>query len=101
MGEGVERVTVVEIFGQTYHVRGVTSPEHVAHLAGFVDQKMREVSDHTPTVDTLKVAILAALNIADQYLSARQKLQNLEQMVAERSRRLSTTIDAALGQKSA
>ena len=100
MGDGSERITAIEIYGQTYHVKGVASPEHVARLAHYLDGKMREVSDHTPTVDTLKVAILAALNIADQYLSSRQRLQELEQILAEKSEKLSSNIDAAIGRKS-
>lgn len=100
MGDGSERITAIEIYGQTYHVKGIASREHVARLAHYLDGKMREVSDHTPTVDTLKVAILAALNIADQYLSSRQRLQELEQILVEKSEKLSSNIDAAIGRKS-
>jgi len=100
MADGSERIIAVEIYGQTYHVRGSASPDHVARLAHFVDGKMHEVSDHTPTVDTLRVAILAALNIADQYLSSRQRLNDLEQTLAERTEKLSSHIDAAIGRKS-
>jgi cell division protein ZapA len=100
MGDTLERITTVEIYGQTYHIRGGTAPDHIAQLASFVDEKMREVSGHTPTVDSLKVAVLAALNISDQYFSMRLKLQNLEQMMTERSEAVSDTLDSLLGHKS-
>jgi len=96
MGEGSERITTVEIYGQSYHVRGISSPEYIAQLAAFVDERMREVSEVTPTVDTLKVAILAALNIADKYLTARRKLQTVEQLVADRTERMRASLDSVL-----
>lgn len=56
----------VEIFGQTYRLRAEEDPEYVEKLAAYVDEKMREMSRQTSAVDTLKVAVLAALNIADE-----------------------------------
>lgn len=98
--EGSERITTVEIYGQTYHVRGMTSPEYIAQLATYVDEKMHEVSEQTPTVDTLKVAILAALNISDQFFATRQKLETLEQTVIEKSDQMANQLNALLGPKS-
>lgn len=60
----------VTIFGRTYHLRGAEDGEYLQELAGIVDGKMREVADATGTADTLKVAILASLNLADDYLKA-------------------------------
>ncbi len=57
--------TPVTIFGRTYHLRGHGDPEYLSLLATRVDEKMREVARNTGTADTLKVAILAALNLAD------------------------------------
>ena len=57
--------TTVEIFGQTYNVRGEGDPDYLTELARFVDSRMREVAAEVATVDTAKIAILAALNIAD------------------------------------
>ena len=62
------QATAVTIFGRTYHLRGADDPRHLTELASLVDGKMREIADHTGTADTLKVAILASLNIADEYL---------------------------------
>ena len=55
----------VEIYDQVYHLRG-TDPAYIEHLAAIVDAKMRAVSAHGNTVDSLRVAVLAALNIADE-----------------------------------
>jgi len=63
----------VEIFGQTYSVRADGDPEYIRELAGFVDKKMREVSEYAPTVDSAKIAILAALNISDEFHQFRVK----------------------------
>ena len=60
-------VTQVEIFGQTYSVRAAGDPAYIRELADFVDKKMREVSEHAPTVDAAKIAILTALNISDEF----------------------------------
>lgn len=56
----------VEIYGQSYNLRGEGEVGYIQDLAAYVDRKMREVSEATATVDSLKVAILAALNIADE-----------------------------------
>lgn len=61
-----ESVIQVEIFGQTYNLRADGDPSYVLSLASHVDAKMREVARETKAVDTLRVAILAALNIADE-----------------------------------
>ncbi len=56
----------VTIFGRTYHLRGDGQSDHLARIAGRVDRTMKEIAEQTGTADTLKVAILAALNIADE-----------------------------------
>ena len=56
----------VEIFDQPYNLRG-SDAEYILKLAEYVDGKMRAVSEQTHTVDTARLAVLAALNIADEY----------------------------------
>jgi cell division protein ZapA len=56
----------VDIFGSTFRLRGGTDADHLRRLATLVDAKMREVGDHTGLVDTAKIAILAALNLAEE-----------------------------------
>jgi len=65
--------TTVEIFGQTYNVRGEGDPDYLAELARFVDSRMREVASQVATVDPMKIAILAALNIADEFSRFRKE----------------------------
>jgi cell division protein ZapA len=60
--------TAVTIYGRTYHLRGGGDPDYLERLAEIVDEKMRDVAETTGTADTLKVAILAALNLADERL---------------------------------
>lgn len=62
--------TAVTIFGRTYHLRGEGDSGYLIELADLVDRRMREVAEATGTADTLKVAILACLNIADDSLKA-------------------------------
>ena len=62
----------VEIYDQVYHLRG-TDGEYIERLAALVDGKMRAVAAHGGTVDSLRVAVLAALNIADELLALRER----------------------------
>jgi cell division protein ZapA len=62
----------VDIYDQVYHLRG-TDPGHIEQLAALVDAKMRAVAAYGATVDSLRVAVLAALNIADELLALRER----------------------------
>lgn len=77
----------VVIYDQEYRMRGRLDPEYIRELGQFVDAKMRSVAARTQTVDSLRVAVLAALNIADEYhqFKARQDAEatELEQKVDE------------------
>lgn len=68
--------TTVEIFGQTYNVRGEGDPNYLAELARFVDSRMREVAAQVATIDPMKIAILAALNIADEFSRYRKRRED-------------------------
>ena len=72
----VNGAVVVEIYDQVYQLRG-TDPAHIHRLADLVDSKMRAVSAHGATVDSLRVAVLSALNIADELLALRAKFDSL------------------------
>jgi cell division protein ZapA len=73
---------VVEIYDQIYQLRGM-DPVHIERLANVVDAKMRAVSAHGQTVDSLRVAVLAALNIADELLALRARYEALSATAAE------------------
>lgn len=66
----------VEIYDQVYRLRG-TDTTYIAQLAQAVDAKMRAVSAHGGTVDSLRVAVLAALNIADELATLRDRYNQL------------------------
>ena len=90
-------VTQVEIFGQTYNVRAEGDSTYIHDLARFVDSRMKEVAERTATVDTTKIAILAALNISDDlYQREKTKKDNPSDAIA-RAERLIQKLDAALG----
>jgi cell division protein ZapA len=77
----------VVIYDQEYFMRGDLDQEYIQKLAQYLDTKMRSIAERTRTVDTLRVAMLAALNVADEYhqLKARydEVTQNLDQKVGE------------------
>ena len=90
-------MTQVEIFGQTYSVRADGESSYIHDLARFVDSRMKEVADRTATVDTTKIAILAALNISDDlHQKEKQRRDNPTDAVA-RAERLIRKLDDALG----
>ena len=66
----------VDIYDQVYHLRGI-DPEYIEKLAALVDAKMRAVAATGSTVDSLRVAVLAALNISDELLSLRARYDAL------------------------
>ena len=68
--------TGVDIFGQTYNVRGEGDHDYLMELARFVDSRMRDVAAKVATVDPMKIAILAALNIADEFSRYRKEREN-------------------------
>lgn len=67
----------VELFGQTYTLKGETSEEHILEVARLVDEKMRTLSAKNPSLDLTKTAVLAAVNLADDYLRLKQEYDEL------------------------
>jgi cell division protein ZapA len=72
----VPETVSVEIYDQVYNLRG-TDPGYIERLAALVDTKMRAVAAHGSTVDSLRVAVLASLNIADELLALRERHETL------------------------
>ena len=91
------RVVNVEIHGQLYPIRSGLDPAYVADLAAFVDEKIRLASRETPAGDTLKLAVLAAINIADECFRARDEGRRQHDSVAHRAGELERMLDLALG----
>lgn len=84
----------VEIFGQPYQIRAGADPEYIRNIARYVDLKMREVASGTPTVDSLKIAVLAALNITDEYFQLKRLKQDLDRELELRTEKLSKILDS-------
>jgi cell division protein ZapA len=94
----------VEIFGLTYTVRAGAEPGYVEQLAAYVDQQMREVSRASGAVDSVRIAVLAALNLADELFRLRDQTaqdgtverSSAERQVKDRATRLARELGAAL-----
>ncbi len=89
----------VEIYNQTYSIRSDGDNEYIMRLAEYVDGKMREISSGTLTVDSLKVAILAALHIADEYYQLRNSQAQSDAQLAARSAECAEMLDRVLKHK--
>ena len=59
-------VTTVHIFGQEYKIRGFEDKSYVEEVASYVDEKMRELAEGSSSLTPERLAVLAALNIADE-----------------------------------
>ena len=91
------RVVQVEVAGQRYPIRSNLDPQYVAELAAFVDEKMRLAARESPSGDTLKIAVLAALNIADELFRASDEVQSDHALISRRAAALERMLDLALG----
>ena len=85
----------VEIYDQTYQLRG-SDPQYINQLADYVDTKMRIVAQQASTVDSLRVAVLAALNIADEYLVLKRKYDSIASDYRSRAEQLAGALDEVL-----
>ena len=95
--EGTGSPTIrVEIYNQTYNIRSDGDTEYIIQLAEFVDSRMREISSGTLTVDSLKVAILAALHIADELHRLKNMHEQADSQLAARSAECAEMLDKLL-----
>src|SRR5216683_8341203 len=85
----------VEIFDQGYNLRG-TDADYILKLAEYVDSKMRAVAEQTHTVDSSRLAVLAALNIADEYHLLKRKMEGGGSESSSRTRQLLKALDEVL-----
>jgi cell division protein ZapA len=98
-----EGVVPVQILGQRYPIRTALDPRYVQDLASYVDEKMRAASDAAPTGDSLRLAVVVALNLADEAFRARtvededdEEGFDRQRALADRLTALERTIDRAL-----
>jgi cell division protein ZapA len=92
-----ERVVTVEINGQRYPIRSHLDAEYIAQLAVYVDQKMQLAQRECPTGDTLRLAVLAALNIADEYFRIKDEDATRQRSLTTRAEEMERMLDLALG----
>ena len=85
--------TKVEIFGQSYVIRGETDSDYTRKLAEYVDGKMREVATKASSISSLNAAILAALNIANELYELREKHREERDMIDEKATALLTLLE--------
>ena len=88
--------TEVRIFGATYHVRGSDDSGYLQGLADLVDSKMREVARHVATADTARIAILAALNLADELFQSQKRQEGERVEIKEKVAELPEELTHAL-----
>ncbi len=86
----------VEIYNQTYNIRSDGDSDYISELAEYVDSRMREISSGTLTVDSLKVAILAALYIADELHRLKNVHEQADEQLASRSAECAEMLDRLL-----
>jgi cell division protein ZapA len=86
----------IDIYDQSYNVNPGQDEQYVKKLAAYVDEKMREVADATHMVDSLKVAVLAALNMADELFTLRERQQQIEGPLSKRVERCVVLVEQAL-----
>ena len=87
----------VDIFDQAYNLRG-SDPEYILKLAEYVDAKMRAVAEATNTIDTVRLAVLAALNIADEYHLLKRTKDTGATDYQKRAHLLADALDEVLGE---
>jgi cell division protein ZapA len=85
----------VEIFDQVYNLRG-SDADYILKLAEYVDGKMRAVSEQTSTVDSVRLAVLAALNIADEYHLLKRQIDVPSPEARQRASKLASALDEVL-----
>lgn len=96
VSEATERIVPVVIQGQRYPVRSALDPHYVVELAAYVEEKMRTAADAGTATDSLRLAVLAALNIADEVFRCREAAASQSRAVADRARVIEQMLDAAL-----
>ncbi|MDO8681545.1 MAG: cell division protein ZapA [Acidobacteriota bacterium] len=90
------RVVQVEVHGQKYPIRTQLDPQYVEELAAFVEQRMRLAANTSPSSDIVGLAILAALNITDEFFRTRNELTGNTGTLAARTAELEKIVDQAL-----
>jgi cell division protein ZapA len=76
----------VEIYGQHYRLVGKDSDQHIKKVARYVDDTMKEFSQGNPRLDTTKLAVLSAVNIADEYFKLKEEYESILKLLEEKTK---------------
>ncbi|MFC2157309.1 cell division protein ZapA [Acidobacteriota bacterium] len=78
-----DRIIEIEVYGQKFKIRvkGEDDEKYISHLTSYLDQKMREIAIKSKSADSAKIAVLAAMNIADEYFVCQRKLDQLNEVL--------------------
>ena len=71
----------VDIYGQTYKMLGSETSGHMRLVASMVDDKMREINSHNPSLDSAKLAVLTAINSVHDYVKLKEQVEQLEEEI--------------------
>jgi cell division protein ZapA len=95
------RVVHVEIHGQRYAIRSELEPQYVGELAAYVDDKIRAAAREISSTDPVRIAVIAALNIADEVFRLRADAAGAEGRVRARAADIERIVDAVLDEAKA
>ncbi|MFV9511131.1 cell division protein ZapA [Tepidibacillus sp. LV47] len=83
MNEAQKNRLTISIFGQQYTIVGKASPNYIRMISGYVDEKMREIAKSNQRLDSTKIAVLTAVNIADEYFRLKQEYDELLKLIED------------------
>jgi cell division protein ZapA len=95
------RVVNVDIHGQKYAIRSELDPQYIGELASFLDEKMQAAAIEIASADPLRIAVIAALNIADELVRSRDTTVSVEGQLLARAADLERIVDAVLDEAKA
>ena len=86
-----------QIFGAEYQIASHTDAEHTREVARYIDRKMREVANNLSLRSVSKIAVLTAVNLADELFKAQNAGQKMKQMANEKAKKLAQSVDQPVG----
>jgi cell division protein ZapA (FtsZ GTPase activity inhibitor) len=96
VGADEKRNITVQIFGSEYPIAGAKDPAYVQSLARYVDNQMKDIAKGSSLLSSGKVAILAALNMADELFILKARHEKLKEIISEKLSAIAKKIDSYL-----
>lgn len=87
---------IVTIYGQEYPIRGRSDEAHIREVAKYVDDRMAMIGEATTSATPARLAILAALNIADELLTLKKEKERIVSEVEEKAKELSEYLNQGI-----